>query len=193
MLATTLTTALALYTSLTTAHPLAPRTKDLWHPTPGTTWQIILSDIIAIPTSPSTPLTPDVDVYDVDMFGTSAATIAALHARGKKVVCYFSAGSYEPGRPDSDQFADGDLGAVMDGWPDERWVDVRSGNVVRIMEARVRVAAEKGCDAVDPDNLDGYVWLLSSFLLPFSFIFFNCFFGFLPGKLPAFIIIENPC
>jgi hypothetical protein len=49
-----------------------------------------------------------------------ASQIAALHGAGRKVICYFSAGSYESGRPDSGQFPPAAIGRVMDGWPDER-------------------------------------------------------------------------
>jgi hypothetical protein len=99
---------------------------------------------------------PDVDVYDIDVFDNSAETIAKLHRLGKKVIGYFSAGTYEKWRPDSRQFGKADLGKPMDDW-DERWVDVRSGNVRAIMAKRIQLAAEKGCDAIDPDNVDGYV------------------------------------
>ena len=34
-------------------------------------------------------------VWGVDLFDTNTSTIADLHKRGAKVICYFSAGSYE--------------------------------------------------------------------------------------------------
>lgn len=98
----------------------------------------------------------EADVYDVDLFDNDAATIAALKEGGKRVICYFSGGSYEEWRDDADQFQDGDLGAKLDGWPGENWLDHRSDNVRKIMAARLDVAKEKGCDAVEPDNMDGY-------------------------------------
>ena len=98
----------------------------------------------------------DVAVYDLDLFDTDAAVIASLRAAGRKVVCYFSAGSFEDFRADADQFLPADLGATLDGFADERWVDVRSTNVRRVIAARLDVARDKGCDAVEPDNMDGY-------------------------------------
>jgi len=98
----------------------------------------------------------DVDVYDVDLFDTSASTIAALHAAGRRVVCYFSAGSAENWRDDYARFDAADLGAALDGWAGERWVDTRSANVRAIMADRLDVARDKGCDGVEPDNMDGY-------------------------------------
>jgi hypothetical protein len=35
----------------------------------------------------------DAQMYDIDLFGTSEATIQTLHGAGRTVVCYFSAGS----------------------------------------------------------------------------------------------------
>ena len=100
---------------------------------------------------------PDVEIFDIDLFTNSNETISLLHDLGKKVICYFSGGSYEPYRPDSDRFRSQDMGKALDGWGDEKWLDIRSENVRDIMAERVKLAHEKGCDAVDPDNVDGYV------------------------------------
>ncbi|KAM0333981.1 hypothetical protein ACHAQA_000999 [Verticillium albo-atrum] len=132
-----------------------PAAAAPWQPTPGTTWQILLDAPLAIDAQ-APAVTPDVEVYDLDLFENPASTFAALQALGKRVVCYFSAGSYEPGRPDSGDFDKGDLGRELEGWPGEYWLDTRSAGVRRIMERRVRLAAEKGCDGIDPDNVDGY-------------------------------------
>lgn len=125
-----------------------------WRPQAKTSWQIVLQNAIA---APEGPVTPDVEVFDIDLFTNPESTIQALHDLDKKVICYFSAGSYEPYRPDSDEFQDADLGSTMDGWPDEKWLDIRTSNVRRIMAARIALAAQKGCDGIDPDNVDGYV------------------------------------
>ncbi|WP_229815799.1 endo alpha-1,4 polygalactosaminidase [Bacterioplanes sanyensis] len=98
----------------------------------------------------------EVDVYDLDLFDTPASTIADLKASGRKVVCYFSAGSWEEWRDDADQFPPSALGNTLDGWEDEKWLDIRRPEVLTIMQARLDVALDKGCDAVEPDNVDGY-------------------------------------
>lgn len=55
-------------------------------------------------------------IYDVDLFNTPAEQIAAYHERGIEVVCYFSAGWYEEGRPDSKDETDmGALTTLMQG------------------------------------------------------------------------------
>lgn len=99
----------------------------------------------------------NVGVYDVDLFDTSAASIAALKGSGKKVVCYFSAGSGENWRSDYSSFQASDLGLNLDGWPGEKWLDVRSQTVLDVMAARLDLAVTKGCDGVDPDNMDGFL------------------------------------
>ncbi|KAF2638317.1 hypothetical protein P280DRAFT_81196 [Massarina eburnea CBS 473.64] len=141
-----------------TASPLPTPTGTLpWTPRVNDTWQIVLQSNILLPSESSTPtLTPNVSIYDIDLFENSKETIDTLHRLGKKVICYFSAGSYEPGRPDSAEFKEGDLGKVMDGWPDEKWLRLDNDNVRRIMRDRVELAGNKGCDGVDPDNIDGY-------------------------------------
>jgi endo-alpha-1,4-polygalactosaminidase (GH114 family) len=98
----------------------------------------------------------DVDVYDIDLFDTKASTISALQAANRKVICYFSAGSYEEFRDDASQFNAADLGNNLNGFSDEKWLDIRSTNVRRIMQTRLDVAVSKGCDGVEPDNMDGY-------------------------------------
>ena len=49
------------------------------------------------------------------------------------------------------------LGNNLDGWEGERWLDIRADSVREIMSARLAEAAAKGCDGVEPDNMDGYL------------------------------------
>lgn len=127
----------------------APTTGGSWYVPPVmTTWQWQL--IGTVDTS------YDVDVYDIDLFDSSEALIQQLQTAGKKVICYFSGGSYEEWRPDASSFVASDLGKTLDGWPNERWLDIKSANVQTIMQARLDLAKQKGCDGVEPDNMDGY-------------------------------------
>ncbi|CAI5983115.1 unnamed protein product [Closterium sp. NIES-64] len=41
-------------------------------------------------------------------------------------------------------------------WRVERWLDVKSPVVKAIMEKRINLAKSKGCDGVDPDNINAY-------------------------------------
>ncbi|MFM2152069.1 MAG: hypothetical protein RL199_504 [Pseudomonadota bacterium] len=126
-----------------------PGTSAWWKPGAQTSWQIQL-DGSAVDKSVVA------DAYDVDLFDTTQADIDALHAAGRKVICYFSAGSFENWRPDASNFPAAALGKNLDGWPGERWLDTRDATVRQIHAARMDLAVQKKCDAVDPDNVDGY-------------------------------------
>jgi hypothetical protein len=96
-------------------------------------------------------------MYDIDMFDAPQDTIDQLHAAGRTVVCYFSAGSYEDWRPDAAGFPASVLGNPLEGWPGERWLDIRRiDQLAPIILARLDLAHQKGCDGVEPDNIDGY-------------------------------------
>jgi hypothetical protein len=95
-------------------------------------------------------------MYDIDLFDAPQATIDSLRSAGKKVICYFSAGTRENWRPDANQFPAGSYGSAVSGWPGENWLDVRSSAVRSIMLARMDLASSKRCDGLEPDNVDGY-------------------------------------
>ena len=120
-----------------------------WTPDPGASWQWQLSGRL----DPRVPA----EVYDVDLFTTSPAAVADLHRRGRRAVCYLSAGSFERGRPDAARFPSAVLGRPLQGWPGERWLDVRRLDVLLpILESRLDLCAAKGFDGVELDNVDGY-------------------------------------
>ncbi len=98
-----------------------------------------------------------VDVYDIDLFDTPVEEIEQLKSAGIKVVCYFSAGSHENWRSDAGQFDSQALGEPLAEWEGERWLDVRNDSFYPIMQARMDLAQSKGCDAVEPDNVDGFL------------------------------------
>jgi hypothetical protein len=144
------------------AAPLSARTLTLpapvrcgscWRPSLLESWQIELS------ASPKPPYLP-VKMIELDGFDTSAATVAALHRslRGRGVVCYIDAGTWEGWRPDAREFPSGLLGRKDGPWPGERWLDIAKyqGTLARIMRARVEMCKSKGFNAVDFDNVDGY-------------------------------------
>jgi hypothetical protein len=115
-------------------------------------FQIVLAGALDLKPD-ATSVTPDVDVYDVDLFFTSTSTIKTLHLLNKTVICYFSAGTYEPGRPDSFLFRSSDMGSRLLEWPKEKWLRTGSMAVRRILADRIQLAAKKGCDAIDADNI----------------------------------------
>jgi hypothetical protein len=120
-----------------------------WAPARRTTWQWQLSGTL--------DQTVPADMYDVDLFDTPASTVASLHGQSRRVTCYIDAGSYEPGRPDSGDFPASVQGAGVDGWPGEKWLDIRRVDALApIMRKRLDLCKSKGFDAVEADNVDGY-------------------------------------
>ena len=121
----------------------------IWQPSGITPWQLQFTDL---PVDQSY----DVVMYDIDLFDNDASVVASLHAQGRVVIAYFSAGSWEDWRPDADDFPDSVKGA-NNGWPGEKWLDIRQLDVLGpIMEARMDLAVQKGFDGLEPDNVDGY-------------------------------------
>ncbi|MFF3331310.1 endo alpha-1,4 polygalactosaminidase [Streptomyces sp. NPDC002888] len=119
-----------------------------WQPEPGVAWQWQLSGRL--------DTSVDVPVYDIDGFDHSKATVAALHDKDRKVICYLSTGAWEDWRPDAGKFPKSVVGKG-NGWEGERWLDIRRTDVLEpLMAARLDMCREKGFDAVEPDNMDGY-------------------------------------
>ncbi|MFQ5555921.1 MAG: endo alpha-1,4 polygalactosaminidase [Acidimicrobiales bacterium] len=58
------------------------------------------------------------------LFDAPPDLVVEIQERGRHVICYFSAGSWERWRDDADRFAARALGDTLDGWDDERWLDV---------------------------------------------------------------------
>ncbi|ODO09936.1 hypothetical protein I350_02159 [Cryptococcus amylolentus CBS 6273] len=140
--------------------------------------------------STNTGLSVDGQVYIVDAEGTSAETIAQYKANGKTVICYFSAGTWEPNRPDASSFDASCVCAAgesftddgftsdenkLDDW-DEWWLDIHSDScktsVQSVMTTRIEKAAAKGCDGFSnadqqhgntaQDQVDYLLWLSST-------------------------------
>jgi hypothetical protein len=100
-------------------------------------------------------LSVDAQVYDIDLFDNAAAVVQKLHAEGRKVIGYISVGSREDWRPDAGAFPPELLGKDYDGWPGEKWLDIRRIDLLKpIMCARLDLCIEKGFDAVEPDNIE---------------------------------------
>lgn len=94
--------------------------------------------------------------YDIDGFDTSRAEVSSLHAAKKHVICYIDVGTWENWRSDAGKFPSSVLGN-SNGWPGERWLDIRQLSVLEpLMTARFQMCKQKGFDAVEPDNIDGY-------------------------------------
>jgi Glycoside-hydrolase family GH114 len=151
------------------ARARSARAQTWWHPTsaaPLTLHWVLdnplnLNDPVQMgERSMSGATLPAPDVYDIDGFENSAATVAALHAMGKKVICYVDAGVYETYRPDADKFkalSPRIWGAADEGWAGSYWLDIRRiSELAPIMQARFQMCKDKGFDAIEPDEITGW-------------------------------------
>ncbi len=121
-----------------------------WHPGPQTAgwqWQLQGKIDTGVPAC----------VYEVDGFETPKRTVAKLHRKGVKVICYLDVGSWEEYRPDASKFPKSALGNRYEGYPEERWLDVAHFHeFAGVMKRRIAMCAHKGFDAVEPDNIAGW-------------------------------------
>lgn len=134
---------------LLTGTTFADSLQSWYQPAPNTTWFWQLTGKVKI--------NNNAKIYDIDLEETPQKTIDALHKKGKKVICYFSAGSFENYRNDAKDFPKKSLGKKLDGWAEEKWLDIANyQDFSHIMEARLDMAVKKNCDGVEPDNVDAY-------------------------------------
>lgn len=129
-----------------------------WTPLrPGVTWQWQLTGTVneTVLDGTSGP-----KMYDIDMENATPALINRLKAKDIYVVCYVESGDWNNGRSDAGDYAPAILGKNIDGFPDEKFVNIKAidspagptGKTLRqIMMARLDSAQAKGCDGVEPD------------------------------------------
>ena len=125
-------------------------TKGHWHPQAQTgAWQWQLQGKFQ--------LTPGADVYDIDAFESTVGDVRAIHRHRAKAICYVDVGSWEEYRPDAGEFPESVLGKRYEGYPEERWLDIRHFHeFAAIMEKRFDLCAKKRFDAVEPDNINAW-------------------------------------
>jgi len=129
--------------------PVSAADPEPWIPRPTDTFQYQLSGTIDVSVAAT--------VFDLDALETPRSVVDRIHARGRHVVCYIDAGTWESYRPDADRYPASILGKRVDGWPDERWVDIRQMATLKpIIRARVDQCAAKGFDGVEYDWMDSY-------------------------------------
>lgn len=128
---------------------VTPGYGQWWTPTPGATWQVQYAGTL--------DSSVDVAIFDVDGLDTAVEDIAALRRAGRRVICYINAGAWEEWRDDAAEFPASVIGRDYAGWPGEKWLDIRQTAVLApLLRKRLDICRAKGCDAIDPDNLDGY-------------------------------------
>jgi hypothetical protein len=132
--------------------------------------------ITATPFSGGGPVSPD--VFDIDFLvdavcapggdTDNTAAVAAIHAAGAKAICYLSAGTDEPFRPDHQLYVDFDttcggclFGKPVGGFREEHWLDIDDDQGQRTfilgrVAARLDRCKADGFDAVEFDNVEAY-------------------------------------
>lgn len=148
-------TIIASGASVALAAPFKHVARDIASFPAGSSWDILLNGGSS-DGNVNQVMGQSFSVIDIDLFDTDKQTIAELKSN-KKVLCYFSAGTREDWRPDAGDFQSGDVGKNMEEWAGEAWLNVKSPTVRNVMKKRIKQAAEKGCDGIDPDNTDGFV------------------------------------
>ncbi len=143
----------SIYTPLSGLKILDPNvvalsSGDWYKPSINSSWQIQLNN--------SLNQSYMVDIYNIDLFESNTSSIESLKDNDKKVICYFSAGLYESIRSDKDDFPAEVIGNSLDSSSDKNWLDISNESLLQIMQARLDLAVQKGCDGVEVDNMDGY-------------------------------------
>lgn len=120
--------------------------KTWWKPEPGLSWQWQLTGKL--------DLDYKVDVVDIDL-DVHSSVVDHYHQQGTKVICYINVGSYEDWRKDANIFPQEVIGKDYQGWAGEKWLDIRRIDLLApIMSARFDECAQKGFDAIEPDNME---------------------------------------
>ncbi|OUM60833.1 glycoside hydrolase family 114 protein [Piromyces sp. E2] len=119
--------------------------------TPGLTWNYVIGE------NHFDVEKEKAQVIVVDLHGTKDSQMEKYKKHGKKVICYFSGGSYEHFRPDKEKMKDVSGLVLYDeklhGW-DEYYLDIRKSGLKSIIENRIKEAKKKHCDGIEVDNLD---------------------------------------
>src|SRR5207244_10238157 len=116
-------------TTATTTLSTSTSGGSVWQPSLNTSWQWQLTGQI--------DLSIHVEMYDIDAFGNTAATVATLHSTGAHVVCYISGGTFENWRPAVGSFPASVLGKAVGCWAGDQWIEVRQfTSVGRILVTR---------------------------------------------------------
>lgn len=98
------------------------RRRTYWKPTDAP-FQIILSKVVLPSNDTDVDIEPTfASIFEVDLFDTPVSTFRALKRSGKKIICYFSAGTSEDWRPDYQEFTAADKGECDEGWAGKGFV-----------------------------------------------------------------------
>ncbi|KAF1965125.1 hypothetical protein BU23DRAFT_575100 [Bimuria novae-zelandiae CBS 107.79] len=111
-------------------NPSARQSPTYWTPPMKSKIQFILT---GIPDVDQGYIRPNTGVYEIDIAATA-----------------------ESWRSDYKDFDKKELGKELPDWPGEKYLDIRRDNVFKVIKKRIDLAAQNGCDAIEPDNVDVY-------------------------------------
>lgn len=143
-----------------------------WVPAPGSAknWDVQLTapfdvsvqramydlDLFDVVPSPQTLSYADGDL--TIPAGALPTAIADLHAASTIVVCHVGAGLIDTTDPDAAKFPSALIGATtvnwQNGFDNDRYLDIRSATTLALVEKRLDLAKQIGCDAVEADGID---------------------------------------
>ncbi len=129
--------------------PTLSSSQSNWNTLIGASWQWQLDGVV--------DTSVNAKVFDIDYEKNDAGVVNTLHAKGSKVICYISMGSWENWRSDANQFPNSVIGNDYTNWPGEKWLDIRRIDILGpVLQKRLDTCQQKGFDAVEPDNIHGY-------------------------------------
>jgi hypothetical protein len=184
-----------------------------WYPALDSRWQYQLQGVAAyastgginvnisgVPFTGGAAVSPS--VFDIDLYVDPAvagnnttintAALNAIHANGGRVICYLSAGTFEPWRPDAASYPDSIKGRSVSGFKDEKWVDIRQTSILLpIMDARVAKCKQAGFDGVEWDTVDGYTNRTGFSLTAADQLFYNASLANLAHSYGLTVALKN--
>jgi hypothetical protein len=129
--------------SATTQPPIG----SYWKPSAGISWQWQITGTI--------DTNVNAEVFDIDLFDAKDSDISALKSKNKKIICYFSV-HYEDWRSAEYNFPLSIRGNKYPDWDGEWYVNWDAPEYWPVILKRLDLAKARGCDGVEPDNVDQY-------------------------------------
>lgn len=128
------------------ASEYVPSTRSKWPPKLDVFWQQFGNLNANVAAS----------VFIIDIVYGATSAPSQLRSAGKKVLCAFSAGVFEPHRADAGQIPASARGSEVVPGSGYNWLDIRDQSVRSVMVARLNTAAQYQCSGVLIDDLNAF-------------------------------------
>jgi hypothetical protein len=91
----------------------------------------------------------------LDGFDASKSNVDEWKKKGYHVGAYISTGSWEKWRPDANDFPKQTIGKNYDGWPGEKWLEIKYWQDLKsVMSKRFQMVKDKGFELIECDNCE---------------------------------------